>query len=109
VQASRGNLDLGARVWHRFDEEPENDDNPDITRYLGYGELFAGYQIGRHHVGLMLRNPANHVAVQADWSYGLSDRLRFYVQYFNGYGESLIDYDRQVNRIGAGFLLNEWP
>ena len=57
----------------------------------------------------MLRNPAKHAAMQADWSYGLSDRLRFYVQYFNGYGESLIDYDRQVNRIGAGFLLNEWP
>ncbi len=108
-QVEHGNLGLGLRIWKRFREDVENDDNPDITEYLGHGELFVGYDRGRQRFGLMLRNPIKHAGVQLDWSYLIDDKVRFYMQYFNGYGESLIDYDRQVNRIGVGFLLNEWP
>jgi phospholipase A1 len=109
LQMARGPLHVGLRAWQRIEENAQDDDNPDITDFLGYGELSLGYDLGRHRLGLMLRNPLEHAAVQADWSFPLGERVRFYVQYFNGYGESLIDYDRQVNRIGAGFLLNDWP
>lgn len=108
-QVTRGNLGLGLRLWKRIQEDGANDDNPDITDYLGHGELFTGYDLGRHRFGLMLRNPLEHAALQLDWSYLLNERVRFYVQYFNGYGESLVDYNQQVNRVGVGFLLNEWP
>lgn len=109
LEVERGNLSLGLRLWDRFQEDSENDDNPDITDFLGYGELVAVYKSGPHGFGLMLRNPQDHAAVQIGWSRRLSERVRFYVQYYNGYGESLIDYDNQVNRLGIGFLLNEWP
>ena len=100
---------LGVRFWKRFLESSEDDDNPDIVDYLGHGELFLGYDRGSHRYGLMLRNPFEYPTVQLDWSYLLTDNVRLYVQYFNGYGESLIDYNRRANRIGVGFLLNEWP
>jgi len=108
ARISRDDLSLGLRLWSLLgDRDPT--DNPDITDYYGYGELYAGYQLGKHNFGLMLRNPIDAGAVQLDWSYPLSDTVRFYVQYFNGYGESLLDYDHPVNRIGVGFSLNPWP
>ena len=49
-------------------------------------------------------------AVEAGWSFPLGNYpyLKGYIQYFYGYGESLIDYDRRVNRIGIGISLNDW-
>lgn len=105
-EAERGNLGLGLRVWAPLETSPS--DNPDIYEYLGYGELHASYDLEKHHFGVMFRNPT-HPSVQLDWSYPLGKTIRFYVQYFNGYGESLLDYDHSVNRIGLGFMVNEWP
>jgi phospholipase A1 len=100
----RGDLTLGLRLWTLLGANPP--DNPDIEDYLGYGEMRASYDLGRHRLGAMLRS-VEHPTVQLDWSYPLSDRVRVYAQYFNGYGESLLDYDHSVNRIGAGFLLED--
>jgi len=105
-EAEQGPFQLALRVWSPL--EPSPSDNPDIYEYLGYGELHGGYDLGKHHFGVMFRNPT-HPSVQLDWTYPLSDTIKVYAQYFNGYGESLIDFDHSVNRIGVGFLLNEWP
>jgi phospholipase A1 len=109
IQVERDDLALALRVWKRFNEDVGSDDNPDITDYLGHGELHLGYDLGKHHLGLMVRNPIEHAAVQLDWSYPLGEVVQLYVQYFNGYGEGLLDYDHSVNRVGIGFLLNDWP
>jgi phospholipase A1 len=112
------NLFLSVKPWYRIPEDektspadPSGDDNPDIADYMGYGEVTAVWAPGRHRVGLMWRNNLtsdNRGAVQLDWSYPLGDRVQVYLQYFNGYGESLIDYNHSVNRIGVGLMLNNW-
>ncbi|WPL18418.1 Phospholipase A1 precursor [Thiorhodovibrio winogradskyi] len=104
ASVERENLSLGLRLWTLLGNRPAN--NPDITDYLGYGELRGQYDGDRHRFGLMVRNPSRPT-VQLDWSYPLNQRVRVYAQYFNGYGESLADYNHSVNRIGVGFMLED--
>ncbi|WP_200762864.1 phospholipase A [Nitrosophilus alvini] len=111
------NLLYAVKVWYRIPErdkrfpgDPGGDDNPDIESYLGYGEFKAGIPLGRHFLKLKLRNNLrfknNRGSVQLDWSFPffLFKRTFGYVQYFNGYGESLIDYNKNVNKIGFGMM-----
>ncbi|UCD36570.1 MAG: phospholipase A [Nitrospiraceae bacterium] len=30
------------------------------------------------------------------------------MQYYNGYGESLIDYNDYVSRVGLGIMITDW-
>jgi phospholipase A1 len=109
------NLSFLLKTWYRIPENESDDDNPDITSYMGYGELWGYYYWNKHRFAAMVRNNLranNKGAVQLDWSFPLplvtNDRFSGYVQYFNGYGESLIDYNKSVNRISLGFMLTDW-
>ena len=39
---------------------------------------------------------------------GVTENLKLYIQYFSGYGESLIDYNHYVSRLGVGIMLSDW-
>ena len=112
--AERGNLALSFKPWYRIPEDDEDDDNPDITDYLGHYELRAAYKWKEHVFGVMSRNNLesgfSKGAVEISWSFPLWDYpyLKGYVQYFTGYGESLIDYNSYVNRIGIGVALTDF-
>lgn len=110
----RGNLALSFKPWYRIPEDDEDDDNPDITDYLGHYELRAAYKWKEHVFGIMSRNNLesgfSKGAVEMSWSFPLWNYpyLKGYVQYFTGYGESLIDYNSYVNRIGIGVALTDF-
>jgi phospholipase A1 len=46
--------------------------------------------------------------VQLEWTIPISEKVGFYIQYFNGYGESLLDYYDNANRISLGLILINW-
>ncbi len=106
-----GNLFTNLRVWYRIPDPEDRDDNPDIHEYFGYGDLTLNYLYGKHQLGLMLRNnlefgddEKNRGAIQVDWSYPFLNAYStyWYIKYFNGYGESLIDYNRKIEKTGFG-------
>lgn len=107
----RGNLALLIRPWYRIPENDEDDDNPDIEDYVGHGDLLAVYRKGRNAYSLLLRNnfksTDNRGAMKLNWSFPLYGRLKGYVQYFNGYGESLVDYNHSQQSFGLGVSLTE--
>lgn len=110
----RGNLAMSIKPWYRIPEDEENDDNPDITDYMGHYEISAAYKWKKNVFSVMSRNNLesgfSRGAVELSWSFPLPfwPHLMGYVQYFNGYGESLIDYNQYVNSIGIGFALTDW-
>lgn len=100
------------RSWYRVPESREKDDNPSIWNYMGYGDVMLAWRNDRHEFSVLARNNLrggddSKGAIQLDWSFPISRRFRGYVQYFNGYGESLIDYDARSHRLGIGITLTD--
>jgi len=70
------------------------------------------YEWKKYVAGLMLRcnfRPDNlYGAVQLEGSFPLTANRKGYVQYFSGYGESLIDCHARSNRNGIGIMPTDW-
>jgi len=120
------NLFLTTRVWYRIPEKEKSaayyegtlgpmganeggDDNPDIQNYLGYGDIKLDYLYKNSKIGLLLRNnlrlgSENKGAIELNYSYPFMDSSNtfWYIKLFKGYGESLIDYDRDVTKAAVG-------
>ncbi len=108
-----GNLFAIPKVWYRIPEKEVDDDNPDIQDFLGYGDLTLVYPYKRHTLKLLLRNNMkfdddNKGFAQLDWTFPFfgSKNTFGYIQLSNGYGDSLIDYDKEISRINFGISLS---
>lgn len=116
----RDNFVLTAMPWYRIPEDkkkspdsPAGDDNPDIEKYMGNFELRGSYQVQHGQtISMMLRNNLrndNMGAIEVAYGFPIGGtKLRGYLKYFNGYGESLIDYNHHIQSIGIGFLISDW-
>lgn len=113
----QGDFVFSFKPWYRIPEsakdspsDPRGDDNPDIEDYMGHFEFAAGYRKDQQEITALFRNNLssnNKGAIQIEWTFPLLQNVRGYIQYFNGYGENLIDYNVHTERIGVGFLLTD--
>ncbi|PMR77646.1 phospholipase A [Billgrantia endophytica] len=105
----RGDWAVAIAPHWRIPESEGDDDNPDIDRYIGYGDVTVARRFnGNHEASLMVRgNPsAGNMGSQVDYSWPLFGNVRGHVQYYYGYGESMVDYDHRNHRLSLGFSLN---
>lgn len=111
-----GGFSLLGRGWWRIPESAAKNDNPDITHYMGYGDLVLRWESDSRtqSVALLLRNnlsmSQNLGYMQLDWTLPveLGKAARLHAQITNGYGESLIDYNHRQTTVGLGISFREW-
>ncbi|MFC7368060.1 phospholipase A [Vreelandella zhaodongensis] len=105
----RGDWALTLAPFWRVPESENSDDNPDIKRFMGYGDIRLAKRLQNNHEveGLLRGNPsAGNYGTQIDYSWPAFNSLRAHVQYYYGYGESMIDYNNRLHRVSIGFSLN---
>jgi len=105
--------------WHAivqvrvFDYVGGLSNNPSLKDYRGYGDwqviLARGEGLSLNYTGCAGQD-FNHLTSQFDLNFPIKTRLMdiatyFLVQYFDGYGESLRDYNKPSNTVRAGISL----
>jgi len=103
-------LTLQPRIWTYLGDLS---DNPDIADYRGYADLrtIVGWTRGLELSALgRMGKDGNHGSVQLDLTYPTmkffgSFSLYLDVQYFTGYGESLLGYNKRTDEFRVGFAL----
>jgi phospholipase A1 len=102
---------LQARAWVLIFKGDSSDIyNPDITDYLGHGDLTASYEINKLVLSVTGGNfeRFNRSHFQGSLSYPITNKIRFYGQAYSGYGQSLIEYNHRTNAFGVGISFNDW-
>ncbi|HET6807002.1 MAG TPA: phospholipase A [Frateuria sp.] len=109
----RGDWTVMLRPWWRIPEGGTDDNNPDISDYIGRGDVQIVHESNGQEFALMLRHSfrggsRSHGAARFTWSFPLAGNLRGYAELFKGYGESLIDYNHNATYLGVGVSLLDW-
>lgn len=112
---------IEAKLWHRLPETAADDDNPDISQLMGRGEVSAVWAASpKTSVGLTMRHAlkaGGKGSIQIDWlqqpsnstqALGAAAGLRYHVQLFSGYGDSLTDYNHKRTALRVGLSLVDW-
>lgn len=108
---------LQARVWRRIPDRNGQDDNPEISEYVGRAELVGAWNVNRDNtLSATLRSSlasTDRGSVRLEWIRALGtdggsrmpNGLRFHTQLFTGYGDSLLDYNRRRTVLSVGLSL----
>ncbi len=107
----RKNWNIYIRPWYVIPES--KGDNPDISKYIGNGDLTVIYSKNRsvytfegsHNLNFQGEMRGN---ATFSWSYPIKGNLKGYFQVTHGYGNSLIDYNNNQTTVGFGVSLIEW-
>ncbi|MBJ3815928.1 phospholipase A [Shimwellia pseudoproteus] len=106
LMAENGHFLVEVKPWYVLGN---SNDNPDITKYMGYYQLKLGYELGDWIFSAKGQYNWNtgYGGAELGVSYPITKHVRLYSQLYSGYGESMIDYNFNQTRIGVGVMLND--
>ncbi|RDS84986.1 phospholipase [Dyella monticola] len=101
------------RPWWRIPEPANDDNNPDISNYMGRADVEIIHEWHGQEFSLMLRDSLHggsqqHGAGRFTWSFPVAGNLRGYMELFKGYGENILDYNHNATYLGVGISLLDW-
>ena len=105
------------RLWQRLSERSDKDNNPDLRRHIGRGDLTLGWNVDAKntlratYTGSLNRYGSGRL----EWTRSLGDgwgnsfsSLRLYTAVFHGYGDSLLDYNFRRTVFSIGLSLADF-
>lgn len=110
---SHGGWLVGVEPWVLVFKRDSSDlDNPEIADYLGHEQIVVAYKFhNRVELSLEIRNIERLTSRMTEigaLSVPLTKHLNAYLQVFNGYGQSLIEYNHRTTSAGIGIALSNW-
>lgn len=104
----RDNWQVILKPWVRLGSKI--DDNENISDFIGRGEATIIYDWGRQRFTAIARHSLKVGAkskgsVQLNWSFPIFKNFNGHLQFFDGYGETLIDYNHRQTTLGIGVSL----
>ncbi len=107
-------ISLMVRPWWRIPEDDKKDDNPDIEKFMGYGDVTVRYETpsNKTAVSVLLRNNLrsdNKGFAQIDLQQRVFNNpyIKLHMMFSSGYGDTLLDYNHSQNILGFGISLGE--
>ena len=113
-------LRVQGQLWNRLTESAADDDNPDISDYIGRAEVSGFWDVNQNNtLGITVRHALQtdtNGSIRLEWLKKVSDRgarggrngLRFHTQLFSGYGDTMVDYNRFRTVLSIGLSLVDW-
>ncbi len=100
------------KVWALiFPAESVDLHNPDILYYLGRDQIVLAHKWGNVTLSIEAQNLESGLTrgyVEPTFSYQFAKHMSLYVQFFSGYGQSLIEYNHRTQAAGVGIAFNNW-
>lgn len=107
----RDSWQIFLKGWYRLPDD--EDENPAIADFTGRGEATVIYNLKKHQLsliaasGLRLSDPGRG-SLLLSWTFPVVNNLRGNIQFSEGYGETLIDYNHRQTTLGIAVALIDW-
>lgn len=97
------------KPWIRIPDT--EDENPSITKTIGDCEIEVGYHYLNHEFSVIATRSFETLkngSIQLNYVFPIRGHLRGHAQIFNGYGETLVDYNHLQTTVGLGISFANW-
>lgn len=106
-KASKREIGINASVWNYIGTRGDGfiHDNVDLPKYRGYGDLYMYFKGSRNMLEAYARPHIRYPFLQLGYIIRISNKVGIYVQYTQGYGDSLFEYNVKSQRLGIGLRM----